>query len=491
MRTQFTPTQLTDPHIAEAEKNLRACVHCGICTATCPTYVLLGDERDGPRGRIVMMQNMLQKGGVPDAETVLHVDRCLSCLACRTACPSSVDYARLVDAARVHIQTHYRRPWGDRLLRWLIATVMTRPSLTRFGLVRGACRRTAGFAASRTAQGHGAHGSRGADRRAGVAAARDPANARRIALMPGCVQGAMAPGIDAAVARVLARAGYELVPLEGAGCCGSMVHHLGRSEDAKNWARRAIEAYERAGGADMFEGVLITATGCSAHLKDLTHLFLDDPLWLPRARAFAAASRDFLDLATPRAAAEPRALRVAWHAACSLQNGLKLAGRGEALLAAAGFEVASVRRVICAAVRPGPIRCCSRRSPRPCAPASSTTSPQPSPTSWRARIFPASTICPARTDRPSCMPPSWWIGRKAGRCRWRWRRARGKIASCASLAFFSCVWLPATASAAPATPPLERLFADLKKAGSPEEAKPIEDKIGGVFLQSGSASVDC
>ena len=134
MRTNFTPTQLTDPHLAEAEKNLRACVHCGFCTATCPTYVLLGDERDGPRGRIVMMQNMLEAGGSPSPETVLHVDRCLSCLACRTACPSSVDYARLVDEARVHIQTTYRRPLGDKLLRWLIATVLTRPALVRIGL---------------------------------------------------------------------------------------------------------------------------------------------------------------------------------------------------------------------------------------------------------------------------------------------------------------------------------------------------------------------
>jgi len=342
MRTHFTPTQLTDPHLAEAEKNLRACVHCGICTATCPTYVLLGDERDGPRGRIVLMQNMLEKGGVPDAETVLHVDRCLSCLACRTACPSSVDYARLVDEARVHIQNNYRRPWGDKLLRWLLATVMTRPALTRFGLFAA---HLAGplvgllpgrlKAMARTGLGTPIAGPTTLPR------AILP-NARRIALMPGCVQGAIAPGIDAAVARVLARRGFELVPLEGAGCCGSLVLHLGRSEDAKNWARRAIEAYERAGGSEAFEGVLITATGCSAHLKDLTHLFLDDPLWLPRARAFAAASRDFLDLATPQPVAEPRPLRVAWHAACSLQNGLKLAGKGEALLAGAGFEVASV-----------------------------------------------------------------------------------------------------------------------------------------------------
>ena len=342
MRTAFTPTQLTDPHLAEAEKNLRSCVHCGICTATCPTYVLLGDERDGPRGRIVMMQNMLQAGGVPDAETVLHVDRCLSCLACRTACPSSVDYARLVDKSRTHIQTYYRRPWGDRLLRWLIATVMPRPSLIRFGL----------FAAHVAGPLVGLLPGRlkGMARMGLRAPLTGPASpprpiviaARRIALMPGCVQNAVAPEIDAAAARVLARRGYELVALEGAGCCGSLVHHLGRSEDAKDWARRAIESYERAGGADAFEGVLITATGCSAHLKDLTHLFLDDPLWLPRARAFAQASRDFLDLASPGAVAEPRPLRVAWHQACSLQNGLKLAGRGEALLEACGFEVVAV-----------------------------------------------------------------------------------------------------------------------------------------------------
>ncbi|HUO89737.1 MAG TPA: glycolate oxidase subunit GlcF [Rhizomicrobium sp.] len=338
MRTNFSPLQLTDPHIAEAERTLRACVHCGICTATCPTYVLLGDERDGPRGRIVLIQNMLEKGGVPDAETVLHVDRCLSCLACRTACPSSVDYARLIDEARAHIQTHYRRPPGDRLFRWLLATVLPRPALTRVGLF--VARLFSPFASLLP-------GRLGVMARNGARAAFAPEqgsvrivvpNARRVALMPGCVQAAMAPGIDAAVARVLARRGIDLVPLEGAGCCGSLLHHLGRSEDARDWARRAIEAFERAGGADALEGVLITATGCSAHLKDLSYLFLNDPLWLPRAKAFAGAARDFLELVEPGEAAAPRHLRVAWQAACSLQNGLHVAGRAEALIAAAGFE---------------------------------------------------------------------------------------------------------------------------------------------------------
>jgi glycolate oxidase iron-sulfur subunit len=342
MRTNFTPTQLTNPHVVEAEKNLRVCVHCGICTATCPTYVLLGDERDGPRGRIVMIQNMLEAGIAPSAETVLHVDRCLSCLACRTACPSGVDYARLIDEARVHIQTTYRRPFGDKMLRWFIATLMTRPTLVRAGLF--AARLAAPFAfllpgrlALMTAMG--AHAKL---QPAAILQRSILPNAKRIALMPGCVQPALAPQIDQAAARCLARRGFELVPLEGAGCCGSLVQHLGRSEDAKRWARRAIEAFEHAGGPQAFDGILITATGCSAHLKDLQNLFLDEPSWLPRARAFAQAARDFLDLASSSQGAAPRRLRVAWQAPCSLQNGLRLSANGEALLAAAGFDVQTI-----------------------------------------------------------------------------------------------------------------------------------------------------
>ena len=135
MKYAFTPEQLADPQIGPAAGAVRACVHCGICTATCPTYVLLGDERDGPRGRIVLMKDMLEKGGAPTREQVYHIDRCLSCLNCKTACPSSVNYQRLVDQARVHIQEHYKRPLGERVLRWTIAKVMTRPKLVRIGLL--------------------------------------------------------------------------------------------------------------------------------------------------------------------------------------------------------------------------------------------------------------------------------------------------------------------------------------------------------------------
>lgn len=340
MRTNFSLAQLADPHLAGAEKNLRACVHCGICTATCPTYVLLGDERDGPRGRIVMMQNMLETDAAPTPETVRHLDRCLSCLGCRTACPSGVDYPRLIDTARAHVETHYSRPLNERLLRWLIANVLTRPTLA------GPMMKLAKLASPvlfllpgrlRVMARKGA-AMRTDHRRAGPLASA--AGAKRIALMPGCVQKALAPEIDEAVGRLLARRGFSLVPLEGAGCCGSLVHHLGREEAAKAWARQAIESFERAG--DDFEAVLITATGCSSHLKDLAHLFAGDPKWKPRALRFAAKVKDFSELVSPRGAETPNRLRVAYHAPCSLQHGLRLSGANETLLTAAGFDVAAI-----------------------------------------------------------------------------------------------------------------------------------------------------
>jgi len=335
MRTHFSPSQLTNPHLAAVEENLRACVHCGICTATCPTYVLLGDERDGPRGRIVMMQQMLEENATPSPETVLHVDRCLSCLACRSACPSSVDYARLVDTSRIHIQTRYRRAMGDRLLRWLIAKVLPRPGLMRLSLTFAPLGRLLPGRLGAMAR----MSTRPKHRRGTASLTHVRAMTRRVAIMPGCAQSVLAPEIDEAVARVLARRGIALVPLAGAGCCGSLVHHLGRSEDAKAWARRAIEAFEQAKDC---EAVLITATGCSAYLKDLEHVFAGDPVWQPRAAAFAAKARDFLELAAAQSAAPPRRLRVAWQAPCSLQNGLKLADAGRKLLADSGFDVLDI-----------------------------------------------------------------------------------------------------------------------------------------------------
>ncbi|HYS46213.1 MAG TPA: heterodisulfide reductase-related iron-sulfur binding cluster, partial [Rhizomicrobium sp.] len=241
-----------------------------------------------------------------------------------------------VDQARVHIQEHYRCPLCERILRWTIAKVMTRPKLVRVGLLLARIGAPIALLLP---------GKLGAMARVGLSArpqgpepTRFPKPAQvkqRIAIMPGCVQGALSPQIDSAVGRVLARRGIELVALEGAGCCGALPHHMGREQDSKMWARKAIEAYEQG----QYDGVLITATGCSAQLKDYAHQFAGDPVWEPRAAKFAAAARDFAELCTPLAAKPPRDLRVAYHPACSLQNSLKLNGVGEALLEAAGFIV--------------------------------------------------------------------------------------------------------------------------------------------------------
>jgi len=283
-----------------------------------------------------LMKDMLEKGGAPTKEQVYHIDRCLSCLNCKTACPSSVNYQRLVDQARAHIQEHYQRPLADRLLRFVIAKVMTRPQLVRIGLLLAKI----GAPIAKLLPGR-----LGAMARIGLAAhpqGPEPTHfpkpaivKQRIAIMPGCVQGALAPQIDGAVGRVLARRGIELVALEGAGCCGALPHHMGRENDSRAWAKQAIEAYEQG----QYDGVLITATGCSAQLKDYAHQFAGDSVWEPRAKKFAAAARDFADLCTPLAVTPPQPLRVAYHPACTLQNSLKLNGVGEALLEAAGFIV--------------------------------------------------------------------------------------------------------------------------------------------------------
>ena len=340
MRTGFGPEQLQVPALAEAEKNLRACVHCGICTATCPTYLLTGDERDGPRGRIVMMQRMLEAGGAPSEEAVHHIDRCLSCLGCRTACPSSVNYQRLVDVARAHIARHHNRPIGERLLRRFIGEVLTRPERVKSGMMLS---RVFAPIVQRLPGRLGAMAKKGerpiAKKMKWPQA--DPA-LRPVALMPGCAQAALAPEIDAAAARVLARRGFGLVPLAGAGCCGALNHHLGETGDAKAWAMRAIAAFEEAGGADAFAAVLITATGCSAHLKDYAELFADDAEWSSRAAAFASKMKDLSELLAPRPVTPPRRLRLAYQVPCSLQHGLRLSGGNEAALVAAGHEVLAI-----------------------------------------------------------------------------------------------------------------------------------------------------
>lgn len=351
MRTNFRPEQLTDPHIQDAEKALRTCVHCGFCTATCPTYVLLGDERDSPRGRIMLMQQMLETGGAPAPETVLHLDRCLSCLGCRTTCPSGVDYAALIDQSRVHIEQHYRRPLPERLFRDFILFVLTRPRLFA-GLSKLAnlfapiVSRLPGRlgAMSRKSNAYSPPGKAGESResfRGGNVAATGP----RILLLPGCVQRALAPQIDTAATAVLAAQGGRVDALPDTGCCGALAFHLGKAETARRQARALIEACEAAEKQGEAGAILITASGCAAFLKDYASLFAGDPEWQPRAQAFAAKARDFVELAKPTDPPLPAAgdaPPIAFHPPCSLQHGQRILGRGEALLRAAGYRLVPI-----------------------------------------------------------------------------------------------------------------------------------------------------
>ncbi len=342
MRTAFSEELLKDPHLKDAERNLRKCVHCGFCTATCPTYLVLGDERDSPRGRIALMQNMLESGTAPSPETVKHLDRCLSCLGCRTTCPSGVDYASLIDTSRVHIEKHYRRPWRERMLRAFVLHMLMRPRL--FGLMARAAQlfhpltpllpkelRAMASKAPRLQSLSSAH-------REEIALT---SAATRVAVLPGCVQREMAPSIDLAARRVLARRNISAVPLTQTGCCGSLALHMGQEELAKSCARKMIAAVEAENVKSPLDGVLINATGCAAYMKDYPRLFAGDPEWQARAERFVSTLKDFSEVAVPRTASN-KGIRIAYHPPCSLQHGQRIHGLGEKLLAAAGYELTAI-----------------------------------------------------------------------------------------------------------------------------------------------------
>jgi glycolate oxidase iron-sulfur subunit len=335
MRTAFRTDQLADPHMKGAEKALRTCVHCGFCTATCPTYLVLGDERDGPRGRIVLMQNMLESDAPPTPETVKHLDQCLSCLGCRTACPSGVDYSALIDTSRIHIAKTYKRPLFERVFRYFVLQVLMRPNLFRlasagariFGPLLPGKLGAMARKVPRVRHTKAAHGE----------APQVSATAQRVMLLKGCVQSALAPAIDEAAKRVFARADMNTTPL--AGCCGSLAYHMGRDDITKREAKRVIAAFE-ASKADVFS---ITASGCASFIKDYPRVLSDEPEWAARAKAFAAKVKDFSELAEPAGSAQVAdAPTIAYHPPCSLQHGQRIHGRGEALLTAAGFRLAPI-----------------------------------------------------------------------------------------------------------------------------------------------------
>jgi glycolate oxidase iron-sulfur subunit len=345
MQTNFSAEQLRDPDTASSNRVLRTCVHCGFCTATCPTFVLLGDELDSPRGRIYLIKDMLESGRPATEEVVRHVDRCLSCLACMTTCPSGVNYMHLVDHARTYIERTYRRPWHERALRGLLATVLPRPALLGMALRLARPMRGLGRLLPRHTLSW---------RRLGAMLALAPTRAPaapiapqtfaaqgtrrlRVALLAGCAQQVLDPAINAATIRLLTRLGVEVTVARGAGCCGALTHHMGQHDRAMAAARRNIAAWDRAG----FDAVVVNTSGCGTTLKDYGFMFRSEPQAEAAARVSAMACDivellERIDYAPSR---EPPGLRLAYHAACSLQHGQRVTGAPKMLLRAAGFTV--------------------------------------------------------------------------------------------------------------------------------------------------------
>jgi glycolate oxidase iron-sulfur subunit len=354
MQTSFSPEQLADPAMAASEKILRSCVHCGFCTATCPTYLLLGDELDSPRGRIYLIKDMLEGGKPASPEVVKHIDRCLSCLSCMTTCPSGVHYMHLVDHARAHIEATHRRPFGDRLIRALLAQVLPYPWRFRLAL-RAAkfgkpllplLRRIPAFGerlAAMLALAPASLPARQPRPQAPISRASGIAK-RRVVLLEGCAQPVLRPSINAAARRLFARLGVEVVTAKGEGCCGALVHHMGREPASHAFAAANIEAWHREIERGL-DAIVITASGCGTTIKDYGFMFRNDRKLAEKAARVSALAKDIseylvgLDLPAP---SRETKLTVAYHSACSMQHGQKLTDEPKRLLRAAGFLVKDV-----------------------------------------------------------------------------------------------------------------------------------------------------
>ncbi|MBR0937650.1 glycolate oxidase subunit GlcF [Bradyrhizobium jicamae] len=360
MKTEFSLTQLADPDIKEADKILRACVHCGFCTATCPTYVLLGDELDSPRGRIYLIKEMLEKDKPPTPDVVKHIDRCLSCLACMTTCPSGVNYMHLVDQARVRIERDYTRPLTERLLRSVLAFVLPRPGVFRIGMILAGLARPLTKLLPTPSVGAS---SPGLLRRitamlalaprslpqpgplAGTVFAPAGRRRGRVALLQGCAQQVLAPRINQAAINVLTRHGIEVVLVKDEQCCGALTHHMGQDGDALERARANITVWQREADLNGLDAILVTTSGCGTVVKDYGYLLREDRAFAEPAKRISALAKDIseylagIELAPSTQKGD---VTVAYHSACSLQHGQKITQLPKELLSKNGFVVKDV-----------------------------------------------------------------------------------------------------------------------------------------------------
>jgi len=347
MQTSFSPAQLANPEIAVANDILRTCVHCGFCTATCPTFVTLGDELDSPRGRIYLIKDMLEQGRAAGPEEALHIDRCLSCLSCMTTCPSGVNYMHLVDHARVHINETYKRPFTDRLLRDVLARILPYPNRMRAAMFAARLGKPFGvllagdsmFVKRLRAMLSLAPARAAPPQNLGGTVHKPVGETKyRVALLAGCAQQALGPSINNATIALLTRLGVEVVVPAAAGCCGALVHHMGRHEEALTAARRNVTAWNNVTGLD---AIVVNTSGCGTVLKDYGFMLRNDPIAADAAK-ISGMTKDITEFLLQIGYAptrEPPGLTVAYHAACSLQHGQQVTAAPKMLLRKAGFTV--------------------------------------------------------------------------------------------------------------------------------------------------------
>ena len=336
MQTALAPQYQATPDGEAAQAILRKCVHCGFCTATCPTYQLLGDELDGPRGRIYLIKQVLE-GAKPTRATQQHLDRCLTCRNCETTCPSGVQYGQLVEIGRKVVDAQVARPVAERALRWLLKEGLTSPLFAPAMAVGKLVRPLLPAALQDKVPGASHPGAKRWPQRQ---------HARKVLMLAGCVQPAMLPNINAATARVLDAAGIQTLLADKAGCCGAIRAHLGDQHGSLADMRRNIDAWWPLVGAGTVEAIVMNASGCGATVKDYGHALAHDPAYADKARQVSALTRDLSELLPDIVAAlQPQMAptqpgRLAFHPPCTLQHGQQLRGGVEAGLRALGFDVA-------------------------------------------------------------------------------------------------------------------------------------------------------
>lgn len=350
MQTNFSLTALAEPHMNESEKILRACVHCGFCTATCPTYLLLGDELDSPRGRIYLIKDMFENEKPASEKVVKHVDRCLSCLSCMTTCPSGVHYMHLVDHARAHIAKTYKRPLVDRVLRGMLAAVLPNPKRLRLALLSAAAVRPMRKLLA------GLPGGAQLSAMLDLAPALKPRRSApqelvaqdrrgRVAILTGCAQQVIDPNINDAAIRLLNRHGIEVTSPRDEGCCGALVHHMGYEESALEAARRNVDAWTRELDESGLDAIIITASGCGTAIKDYGYMLREDKAYARKAARISALAQDISEYLHKLQLQEPVRTTgqiVAYHSACSMQHGQRIADQPKSLLTQMGFVVKDV-----------------------------------------------------------------------------------------------------------------------------------------------------